>query len=104
MNLTGKWQGAYSVNAATATLLPGGTVGSFADFNFSGTYSWKNFSIEGQVLNLANSKGVTGVSGKTYIPGTNILATTSTVGGKANLNQFVYDIGTTYQVTLKAAF
>ncbi len=104
MNLTGKWQGAYSVNAATATLLPGGTVDAYADFNFSGTYSWKNYSLQGQVLNLANRKGITGVSGKTYLPGTNVLATTPTVAGKANLNQYVYDIGTGYQVTLKVAF
>jgi len=104
MNLTGKWTGAYTVNPATATLLPGGSVSAYNNFNFSGTYSWKNYSIEGQVLNLANSKGVTGVSGKTYVPGTTILATTPAVAGQANLNQFVYDIGTTYQVTLKVAF
>ncbi|HVY33516.1 MAG TPA: TonB-dependent receptor [Caulobacteraceae bacterium] len=104
LNVTGKWTGPYTVNPATATLGPGGTIDGYADFNFSGTYSWKNYSLQGQVLNLANSTGITGVSGKTYNPGTTILARTPTVAGKANLNQFVYDTGTSYQVTLKVAF
>jgi hypothetical protein len=85
-------------------LAPGGKIDGFADFNFSGTYSWKNFSIEGQVLNLANSTGITGESGKIYNPGTNVLATSATVAGKANTNQFVYDTGRSYQLTFKAAF
>jgi iron complex outermembrane receptor protein len=104
MNLTDKWTGPQTVNSATATLGPAGTVPTFSDINFSGTYTWRNYSLEGQVLNLANSTGITGAKGKTYLPGTTILALTPTVGGKANLNQFTYDIGTSYQVTLKVAF
>ena len=104
MNLTDKWIGPQTVNPATATLLPGGMINTFSDINFSGTYSWKNYSIEGQVLNLGNSTTITGAKGKTYAPGTVILAQTPTVAGKANLNQFIYDIGTTYQLTLKLAF
>jgi iron complex outermembrane receptor protein len=104
MNVTDKWIGPQTVNGATATLGPAGTIKTFSDINFSGTYSWKNYSLEGQVLNLANSTGITGVKGKTYIPGTTTLAQTPTVNGAANLNQFVYDIGTTYQVTVKVAF
>lgn len=104
MNLTGKWQGSYTLNPATTTLLPGGTIPGFADFNFSGTYSWKNFSIQGQVLNLLDSTGVTGAKGKIYNPGTNVLATSALVAGKANTNQFVYDTGRAFQLTLKAAF
>jgi iron complex outermembrane receptor protein len=104
MNLTDKWIGPQTVNGATATLLPGGTINTFSDINFSGTYSWKNYSVEGQVLNIGNSKTITGASGKTYVPGTVILSESPVVGGKANLNQFTYDIGTTYQLTLKAAF
>lgn len=104
LNVTGKWTGAYTVNGATTTLGPAGQVDSYEDFNFSGAYSWKNYSLQGQVLNLANSTGITGVKGKTYNPGTTILARTPTVAGKANLNQFVYDTGTSYQVTLKVAF
>ena len=104
LNVTGKWTGALTVNGATATLGPAGQIDSFSDVNFSGTYSWKNYSLQGQVLNLANSTGITGVKGKTYNPGTTILARTPTVNGTANLNQFVYDTGTSYQVTLKVAF
>jgi iron complex outermembrane receptor protein len=104
MNVTDKWIGPQTVNPATATTLPGGTIKTFSDINFSGTYTWKNYSLEGQVLNLANSTGITGVKGKTYIPGTLTLSQAPTVNGSANLNQFVYDIGTTYQVTVKVAF
>jgi iron complex outermembrane receptor protein len=104
MNLTDKWIGPVTVNPATATLLPGGMINTFSDINFSGTYSWKNYSIEGQVLNLANSKTITAAKGKTYVPGTNIQSLAPVVNGKANLNQFSYDVGTTYQLTLKAAF
>jgi iron complex outermembrane receptor protein len=105
MNLTDKWIGPQTVNNVTAKIpVGGGTIKTFSDINFSGAYSWKNYSVEGQVLNLANSTAITGAKGKTYIPGTNILSQAPTVGGTANLNQFTYDIGTTYQLTLKVAF
>ncbi len=109
MNLTGKWTGSYSVNAAAAPLGPGGKIDGVSNFDFSGTYSWRNYSLQGQVLNLANYTGITGFGkGKLYNPGTTVLATSPTVLGSkglvGNTNYFVYGTGTTYQVTLKVAY
>ena len=104
MNLTDKWVGPQLVNGATSSLGPAGTIRTFSDINFSATYSWGHFSIEGQVLNLGDSHAVTAAKGKTYAPGTTDLSFAPLVGGKPNLNQFTYDIGRSFQLTLKAAF
>jgi hypothetical protein len=66
--------------------------------------SWRNFSIEGQIINLGGSTAITAAKGKQYVPGTTQLSLSPVVGGKPKLNQFTYDIGRTYQVNLKAAF
>jgi iron complex outermembrane receptor protein len=104
MNLTDKWIGSQIVNGQSGSLGPAGVIKTYSDVDFSATYSWRNFSIEGQVLNLGGSRAITAAKGKTYVPGTTILSQSPVVGGKPNLNQFTYDIGRSFQVTLKAAF
>jgi iron complex outermembrane receptor protein len=105
MNVTDKWIGSQTVNGATSSKLPAGSINPYSDVNFSATYSWRNFSIEAQVLNLADSHAITAAKGKVYDPSNpSQLSQAALVGGKPNLNQFTYDIGRSYQITLKAAF
>ena len=103
-NLTDKWTGPQSVNAGGVSAGPTGLIKTYADADLTTTYSYGHFSIEGQILNLADSHSVTAVKGKTFIPNTTILSHVPFTGGAANLNQFTYDVGRTYQITLKAAF
>ena len=92
----------YLIGGGAAGVPPTGLIKTFSDANFTTTYKLGNFSIEGQILNIADNKEVTTVKGKALIAGTNQFALTSAQGGGANTP--VYQAGRSYQITLKATF
>ncbi len=100
--LDDKFIGSQFVNAASGTTGPTGRLKSFSQADFTATYRIGHYSIEGQILNLANSESITSAKGKALIAGTNSMATSSAQGGAANV--FTYQVGRSYQITLKAAF
>ncbi|MDR3511421.1 MAG: TonB-dependent receptor [Caulobacteraceae bacterium] len=91
----------YALAASGATA-PTGKIHAFGQADLTTTYKLGNYAIEFQVLNLADSQSITSFKGKALQAGTNLPATTVAQGGAANV--FTYQVGRSYQVTLKAAF
>ncbi len=88
--------------AASGAVAPTGLLKKYSEADFSGTYRFGQFAIEGQVLNLFNTQSLTGGKWKALIAGTDQLATTVGEGGGANTPQ--YQTPLSFQLTLKAAF
>jgi iron complex outermembrane receptor protein len=83
-----------------------GRIGVLNETDLTITYRFGRYSIEGQIQNLFDSRGITLAKGKQYIPGTNTLATTTAQlpAGSVNLNAFEYQVPRNFEVTLKARF
>ena len=83
-----------------------GYLGVINETDLTITYRFGRYSIEGQIQNLFNAQGITAAKGKQYIPGTNVLATTTAQlpAGAVNLNAFEYQVPRNFEVTLKAKF
>ncbi|MDB5456769.1 MAG: hypothetical protein JWP92_2354 [Caulobacter sp.] len=102
VTLNDKLIGPQYATAASGTTPPTGLIKSFSQADLSATYHWGHYSLQAQVLNLADTQKITSFKGKALIAGTNRPAETSAQGGAANV--FSYQVGRSYQVTLKAAF
>jgi iron complex outermembrane receptor protein len=102
VGLDGKEIGPQYETAASGKAAPTGLIGPFAQADMTTTYKLGNYAIEVQVLNLGDSQAITSFKGSALIAGTNRPATTIAEGGAANL--FTYQVGRSFQVTLKAAF
>lgn len=94
--------GPQYATAASGTTAPTGLIKSFSQTDLSATYHLGHYSLQAQVLNLFDTQDITSFKGKALIAGTNRPAETSAQGGAANV--FSYQVGRSYQVTLKAAF
>lgn len=88
--------------AASGNAGPTGRIKAFSQADLSATYHLGRISLQGQILNLFDTQDITSSKGKALIAGSNMLAETSAQGGAANT--FTYQVGRSYQVTLKAAF
>ena len=102
VTLNDKFIGPQFANAASGATPPAAKLHEFDQADLSVTYRIGRFSIEGQVLNLADNQDPTSFKGKALIAGTNLPATTVAEGGAANV--FTYQSGRSYQLTLKAVF
>ena len=91
----------YTVAAAGAAG-PTAWIPAFGQADLSATYRIRNYSLEAQVLNLTNSQDITSFKGKALIAGTDLPATTIAEGGAANV--FTYQVGRSFQITVKAVF
>ena len=94
--------GPQYANAASGTTGPTGKIRSYSQADMTVTYKLGNYSLEAQVLNLANTNDITSFKGKALIAGTTLPATTVATGGGANV--FTYQVGRSFQITAKAAF
>ncbi len=97
-----KFVGPQMVNAAAGAAAPTGLIKTFTTANLSTTYRFGQYSIEGQILNLADKQYLTGGKFKAYLPGTPNPALTVAQGGGANTPQYMTPLS--FQITLKAAF
>jgi iron complex outermembrane receptor protein len=88
--------------AASGATPPTGLVKAFSQADLSATYHLGHYSLQAQVLNLFDTQDITSFKGKALLAGTNIPAETVAQGGAANV--FTYQVGRSYQITLKAAF
>lgn len=102
VTLNDKLIGPQYATAASGATPPTGLVKSFSQADLSATYHLGRFSLQGQLLNLFDSNDITSFKGKALIAGTNLPAETVAQGGAANV--FTYQVGRSYQITLKAAF
>lgn len=102
VTLNDKLIGPQYATAASGTTAPTGLVKSFSQADLSATYHLGHYSLQAQVLNLADTQDITSFKGKALLPGTKTPAETSAQGGAANV--FTYQVGRSYQITLKAAF
>ncbi len=100
--LSDKLIGPQYATAASGAAQPTGKIHAFSQADLTTTYKLGHYSIEVQVLNLADTQDITSFKGKAYIKGTNLPATTVAEGGAANV--FTYQVGRSFQITLKAAF
>ncbi len=94
--------GPQYIIAASGASGPTGLIKTFGEADFSTTYKFGNFSLQAQVLNLADRHDLTSFKGKALIAGTTSPALTSAQGGAGNTP--VFQSGRSFQVTLKAAF
>ncbi len=97
-----KFIGSQTINPASGTAGPTGRIKSFSQANLSSTYHFGHYSLQAQILNIGDSQSITSAKGKALFAGTNYLATTVAGGGSANV--FTYQVGRSYQVTLKVVF
>jgi iron complex outermembrane receptor protein len=102
VTLNDKWVGSQFATAASGAAEPTGIIKAFGEANLTATYKVSRYSIEGQVINLADSKDVTSFSGKALFPGAKTPEQTVAEGGGANI--FTYQSGRSYQLTLKVVF
>lgn len=102
ISLVDKFVGQQWTNAAAGAAKPTGLIHPFSQADLSATYQIGRFSLQGQVLNLADKHDITSLSGKALIAGTNDPAATVAQGGGANI--FTYQTGRSYQLTAKVAF
>jgi iron complex outermembrane receptor protein len=101
-SVTDKLIGPQFANAASGTVRPTGRIKAFSQADLSSTYRFGHFSLQAQVLNLGDTQKITSFKGKALLGNSNLPATTSAQGGAANV--FTYQVGRSYQLTLKAAF
>ncbi len=94
--------GPQFTSAASLSSAPTAKIDAFGQADFSLTYKLGNYGIEAQVLNLGDNQDITSFKGKALVAGANMPATTIAQGGAANV--FTYQVGRSYQITLKAAF
>jgi len=102
VTLNDKLIGPQLATAASGTTPPTGLVKSFNQADLSATYHLGHYSLQAQVLNLFDTNDITSFKGKALLAGTNLPAETVAQGGAANV--FTYQVGRSYQITLKAAF
>lgn len=102
VTLNDKLIGPQYATAASGTTPPTGLVKAFSQADLSATYHLGHYSLQAQILNIGDSQDITSFKGKALLPGTKTPAETSAQGGAANV--FTYQVGRSYQVTLKAAF
>lgn len=98
----GKEIGPQYAVAASGSAGPTAKLHAYGQADMTTTYKLGNYAIEFQVLNLGDSQSITAFKGKALRAGTNLPATTVAQGGAANV--LSYQVGRSYQVTLKAAF
>jgi iron complex outermembrane receptor protein len=101
VTLNDKWIGSQFANAASGAVGPTGIIKAFGEADLSATYKINRYSVEFQVINLADAKDITSFKGKA-IGANNLPYQTSAAGG--GLNVFTYQSGRSYQLTLKAVF
>jgi iron complex outermembrane receptor protein len=91
------------VCASNAVLTPAsGRLPSSTQADLSMTYRYGNYSVEGQILNLFDSRTLIGMKGSALLPGSNDFALTSAQGGAANAP--LYQTPRNFQLTFKAKF
>ena len=94
--------GPQYANAASGAVGPTGKIRSYSQADLTLTYKRGHYSLEAQVLNLADTNDITTLKGKALLPGSTLPATTVATGGGANV--FTYQVGRSFQITAKAAF
>jgi iron complex outermembrane receptor protein len=115
VTLDDKWVGdQYLINATCsnkpngicqpgATLTPvTGLLPAWSEADLSMTYRIGHYSVEGQVLNLFDTRSLTSAKGSALIPGTSYYAQTVAQGGGNNALE--YQVPRSFELTLKAKF
>ena len=100
--LNDKHVGPQFANAASGVKSHSGKIHAYGQADLSATYKIDRYSIEAQVLNVADGHAIASFKGSALVPGTNLPATTVAGGGAANV--FTRQTGRSYQLTLKAVF
>ncbi len=100
--IANKQIGPQYANAGSGNTAPTARIANYGQADLTLTYKLGRYSIEAQLLNIANSNDITTFKGKALVSGTNMPATTVAGGGAANV--FSYQVGRSYQLTAKAVF